>query len=186
MAAKTLNARIKQRIDTTANWTTNSSTVLENGELGLERTTNDEIKIKVGDGTSTWAQLDYVSTGSSSSAAADEIYVGTSAPSAGHDYTMWINPNGDELEVSGTYDIEIIYQTTNSETLTGNQYENLSYYIPKISSPETGCEIIFDDTWANIVAKYQANQTLRLKFTSTVLGENHSITWFLPCLGFNE
>lgn len=60
MASKTLNAKIKQRIDTTANWTTNSTVVLENGELGFERTISGEIKFKIGDGQKKWLELSYI------------------------------------------------------------------------------------------------------------------------------
>ena len=49
-------AKIKFRRDTTANWATANS-VLSLGEPGLDITTNS---LKVGDGTTAWANLDYI------------------------------------------------------------------------------------------------------------------------------
>lgn len=47
---------IKSRRDTAANWTTNSTVVLAAGEIGVE---TDTLKIKIGDGATTWAALKY-------------------------------------------------------------------------------------------------------------------------------
>lgn len=49
-------AKIKFRRDTTANWATANS-VLSQGEPGLDITTNS---LKVGDGTTAWANLEYI------------------------------------------------------------------------------------------------------------------------------
>lgn len=59
MAEKTLNTRQKQKYDTSTNWTTNNPVLLA-GELGIESDTN---KFKIGNGTSTWNELDYVGGG---------------------------------------------------------------------------------------------------------------------------
>ncbi len=53
--SKTLNVQIKNRVDTSANWTSNNP-ILLSGEIGIE---NDTGKIKVGDGTSNWNSLSY-------------------------------------------------------------------------------------------------------------------------------
>lgn len=52
----TLNTRIQLRHDIKANWDDNSSVVLKAGEVGIE---TDTSKMKVGDGTKTWAELKY-------------------------------------------------------------------------------------------------------------------------------
>lgn len=52
----TLNTRIQLRHDVKANWDDNSSVVLKAGEVGIE---TDTSKMKVGDGTKTWADLKY-------------------------------------------------------------------------------------------------------------------------------
>ena len=49
--------QIKLRRDTAANWTLNGSVVLAAGEAGFETDTG---KLKIGNGTNTWASLDYV------------------------------------------------------------------------------------------------------------------------------
>lgn len=54
-----LNARIVLRNDSTANWLANSSQVLLKGEVGIEFLTDGTVKMKVGDGTRTWDQLEY-------------------------------------------------------------------------------------------------------------------------------
>ena len=58
MPDKILNTRVQNKIDTTLNWTTQNPT-LKNGELGIERAANNTIKIKIGDGTTTWNNLPY-------------------------------------------------------------------------------------------------------------------------------
>ena len=55
----TLNTRIILRNDSTANWLTNESTVLLKGEVGIEFLADGKVKVKIGDGTKTWAQLNY-------------------------------------------------------------------------------------------------------------------------------
>ena len=67
---KNVNARIKCRIDTAANWTTNNPTLLL-GELGVE---SDTRYSKVGDGTTAWNSLNYMATPSSASVTAKLYY----------------------------------------------------------------------------------------------------------------
>lgn len=55
MAEKTISTRHKQKYDTSTNWATNNIVLLA-GEIGIESDTN---KFKVGNGTSTWNELDY-------------------------------------------------------------------------------------------------------------------------------
>lgn len=58
MAKTLLNARIKHRTDTTANWT-NKNPKLFQGEFALEKTSTG-FKFKVGDGTHNWNDLPYL------------------------------------------------------------------------------------------------------------------------------
>lgn len=53
------NTRIIIRNDSTVNWSNNDDQVLLKGEMGIEFTQSGEPKIKIGDGTSTWAELKY-------------------------------------------------------------------------------------------------------------------------------
>lgn len=52
----TLNTRIQLRHDVKANWDNNTGVILKAGEVGIE---TDTSKMKVGDGTKTWAELKY-------------------------------------------------------------------------------------------------------------------------------
>jgi len=55
-------ARMRQLIGTTAEWTANDL-VIGNGEIAAERTPTGEIKLKVGDGTTRFSSLSYVTGG---------------------------------------------------------------------------------------------------------------------------
>ena len=54
-----LNSRLISRNDTTANWNANKTTVLLKGEIGIEFLTDGSLKIKIGDGTTDWENLNY-------------------------------------------------------------------------------------------------------------------------------
>lgn len=75
-------ANIQVRRDTAANWTSTNPT-LAAGEPGLETDTG---KLKVGNGTSTWTSLAYLSVGTADNALkldGRKLYVQSSAPSSG-------------------------------------------------------------------------------------------------------
>ena len=57
------NIRIKSKIDTTENWQMNNPILLER-EIGIEKISDDSIKIKIGDGATTWNSLGYIDFGS--------------------------------------------------------------------------------------------------------------------------
>lgn len=54
-----LITRIILRNDSTANWLANSSAVLLRGEVGFEFSESGQVKMKVGDGATVWADLPY-------------------------------------------------------------------------------------------------------------------------------
>lgn len=56
--SKTLQARITQRCDTAANWTS-INPVLLLAEFGVE---SDTLKIKIGDGVTAWNNLNYINS----------------------------------------------------------------------------------------------------------------------------
>ena len=72
MATNTIYTKILLRNDTTANWTANSTVVLAQGEVGLEKLTTltsgdpqlNKFKLKVGDGTTNWQNLPYLTVDS--------------------------------------------------------------------------------------------------------------------------
>ncbi len=59
MAQKTLSAIVKQRINTAAGWAS-ANPVLQDGQIGVERDSG-QVKLKVGDGVTTWDALPYFS-----------------------------------------------------------------------------------------------------------------------------
>jgi hypothetical protein len=72
---------IQLRRDTSANWES-ADPILASGEAGFDTTEN---KIKIGDGTSTWTELDYASGGSGS------ITVSETAPADPAEGDLWFN-----------------------------------------------------------------------------------------------
>lgn len=58
MENKTFNARIKNKRDTSANWTSRDPVLLD-GEIIVVDTANGETRFKVGDGTKTYSQLPF-------------------------------------------------------------------------------------------------------------------------------
>lgn len=87
MAEKIVNARLQNPYDTAENWKTNNP-VLKAGELGIESDTGLH---KVGDGTSTWTQLDYAGT--------DKAAVGALIEAA-EDNMYALTPSGEEEDTA--------------------------------------------------------------------------------------
>ena len=54
-----LRTRIVLRNDSTANWLDNEDAILLKGEVGVEFQANGKVKMKIGEGTKTWAELPY-------------------------------------------------------------------------------------------------------------------------------
>lgn len=53
------NVRLSLKIDTLSNWN-NSDIILNAGELALVKLDNNQIKVKIGDGTSKLSALNYL------------------------------------------------------------------------------------------------------------------------------
>lgn len=73
MAEKPINARQRQKYDTSTNWATNNPILLA-GEIGVESDTN---KIKVGNGTSNWNNLQYIGGEGGSSGTVVDLIIST-------------------------------------------------------------------------------------------------------------
>lgn len=58
---RTLTTRIVIRNDTTANWLAKGTIILLKGEIGLEFTPTNEVRMKIGDGVTQWQDLEYFS-----------------------------------------------------------------------------------------------------------------------------
>lgn len=77
MATKTINGKIRNRIDTSKNWS-NKNPVLLAGEIGIE---SDTFRLKAGDGSTSWNNLPYLRGPA-------DLYIGDTEPTAHN--TVWI------------------------------------------------------------------------------------------------
>ena len=89
-------ARMRQLIGTTADWAANNI-VLGSGEIGVEVVSSTDIRLKVGNGTSTWSALSYASSSSSSISTAVQTALDAKLTVA--DYVVRETPSG---SVNGT------------------------------------------------------------------------------------
>ena len=130
----TLNTRIVLRNDSTANWLASESSVLMRGEVGIEFLDNGKVKMKVGNGTSTWAELPYfggeeshvfeavVPENGDTHTAAIASVVGTVTPIKGdvaivkelitgdkYSYTAYVHNGTDWTAMDGNYNAENVY-----------------------------------------------------------------------------
>lgn len=129
----TLNTRIILRNDSTANWLTNSNQVLLKGEVGIEFLADGKVKMKVGDGTKTWAELSYFGGDEShvyeatleaneTKEAAITRVVGTNTPVSGdiaivkalingekYEYTAYVYNGTAWAAMDGNYNAENVY-----------------------------------------------------------------------------
>lgn len=110
-----LNTRIVIRNDSTVNWNTHEDVVLLKGEIGIEFLDSGEAKIKIGDGTKTWAQLDYFGGENTPT----QIFQGTDTDSEGDAAVISTITSGATLAAG---DIAII-----SQPLTEDLSEKTAY-----------------------------------------------------------
>lgn len=99
MATTTFNTRIVLRNDSTVKWLENKDQVLLKGELGVEFEADGGVKIKIGDGTKTWEQLEYFG-----GASAAQVFQAESANAAG-DLAAITTAVGDAKLQSGDFAI---------------------------------------------------------------------------------
>jgi hypothetical protein len=103
MATVEMNVRLKTWIDTQETWASNNP-VLLNGEIGIEK--GSQLKLKIGDGLTTWNSLPYYG---------GNVVISTTAPSTS-DYqyslgTMWFRTN-DANTPNRAYYLETVSGTT--------------------------------------------------------------------------
>lgn len=154
--SKTVNTKILNRRDTSANWQSNNP-ILASGEIGFDTSVK---KIKIGDGVKTWTQLSYLSSG---------VYVGTDEPSD-EDVYVWIDSDGtaDGVSITGAV-------LNNDYTLTISFSDGTSYTTgsirgatgPGVASGGTQGQVLkknsgtdYDVIWGNeSVSDVQVNGT---------------------------
>lgn len=60
MSISAINTRIKHKIDTLANWQSENAVTLLSGELAIVILSSGDIRMKIGDGTSSFDALPYL------------------------------------------------------------------------------------------------------------------------------
>jgi len=89
-------ARIRSLIGTTADWAANNL-VLGSGEIGIERVSSSDIRIKVGDGSSTWSALPYASASSTGINTATQTALDAKVAKSGDTMTGLLILSGDAV-----------------------------------------------------------------------------------------
>jgi hypothetical protein len=156
-----MTARMQQRRDTAANWTSANPT-LAAGEIGIE---TDTQKMKVGTGSTAWTSLAYAATGTVTSITAGTGLSGGTISSSG---TI-------AIDTATTVDVSTA-QTLTNKTLTSPIIAALSDTVVKgleedvnvVASAATGT-INFDVSTASIwyyTSNATANHTLNFRYSS--------------------
>ena len=143
-----LRTRIILRNDSSANWLTNEDVVLLKGEVGVEFLADGKVKMKVGDGTKTWAELSYFG--------GEESHVYEVTLSEGQTHTAAITAAVGDNELNKG-DIAIV-----KALVTGDKYEYTAY-------------VYNGTTWAAMDGNYSAenvffNEDFTLAGTYTSIG----------------
>ena len=87
-------ARVRHIVGTTAEWAANNI-ALGSGEVGVERVSSTDIRIKVGDGSTAWASLPYASASSTTINAATQTALDAKIAKAGDTMTGLLILSGD-------------------------------------------------------------------------------------------
>lgn len=121
--------RILLRRDTSSNWTTNNP-VLASGEPGFETDTG---KMKIGNGTSTWQQLQYFQ-GATGPAGATGTSITSAAVTGPNDFYGTQSIEGD-LEVTGSTSLTGATLITGTISVTGGVFINSSDFNGTVTIP---------------------------------------------------
>lgn len=150
MANKTFNTRIKNKRDTSANWTSKDP-VLLNGELIIVDTASGETRFKIGDGTKKYSQLpfqDEILRNSKVDLDAG-VYTATASSTDGIVYTATV-PGIDSLTVGASF-IMIPNKTSASTTPTLNVNSLGAKTVKRrLSNMSTTLQSGYANTWLSI------------------------------------
>lgn len=133
MAEKPINARQRQKYDTSTNWATNNPILLA-GEIGVESDTN---KIKIGNGTSKWNNLEYVGS---------------------NEETITI-----DSELSTTSENPVQNKVITNALNTKASKDDLNKYLPLKGSPITDIASSQSPTAVSIMSNYSNNRLFMYK-----------------------
>lgn len=158
-----MTARMQQRRDTAANWTSANPT-LAAGEIGIE---TDTQKMKVGTGSTVWTSLAYAATGTVTSITAGTGLSGGTISTSG---TIAIDT---AVTVDKTTAQELTNKTLTSPAVTGGSISDsvvkgLEEDVNVVASAATGT-INFDVSTASVwyyTSNATANHTLNFRYSS--------------------
>ncbi len=142
-----LNTRIVIRNDSTVNWNTNESVVLLKGEIGIEFLESGTAKLKIGDGTKTWSELDYFGGENKQT----QVFQGTDSDNSG--------------------DNAVISNITNGATLSSGDIAVISKPLVNDISEKTA--YVYDGTnWIALKGNYDAKNVYFSQdlFTTSEIG----------------
>lgn len=148
--SKTLNARIKNKRDTSANWTAQDP-VLLNGEIIVVDTASGEMRFKIGDGTKRYSQLPFQDEILRNSKADLEagVYTATASSTDGVSYTATVT--GIDSLSAGSSFIMIPNKTSASTTPTLNVNGLGAKTIKRrLSSISTSVQSGYSNTWISV------------------------------------
>lgn len=118
MAVSQLNTRIVLRNDSSTNWLDSKDQVLLKGEVGLEFLDTGKVKMKIGDGTTTWENLPYFG--------GEEAHVYEVSVAKGEDHTTAITTAIGE-NTPNTHDIAIVKEAILNEDDSEQKYQYTAY-----------------------------------------------------------
>jgi hypothetical protein len=159
-----MTARMQQRRDTAANWTSSNPT-LAAGELGLE---TDTSKLKIGNGSTAWTSLAYAAVGTVTSITAGTGLSGGTITGSG---TIAIDSTVATLTGAQTLtDKTLTSPVINTATFSDGVIKGLEEDVNVVASAATGT-INFDVTTASVwyyTSNATANHTLNFRYSSGV------------------
>ena len=124
-------ARIKPRRDTSANWAS-ANPVLQSGEIGFDTTSK---QFKIGDGTTAWSSLTYVTETPSGAQTKADTAESDAISAAAADATSQISTHAALTATHGA--TGAIVGTTNTQTLTGKTIDGNSNTLTVLNAQTT-------------------------------------------------
>ena len=123
------NAVIRSRRDTAANWTSQNPT-LALGEIGVE---TDSLRLKVGDGSTAWASLPYLSE--SNTGWGRYTHTGATQAISASTATTLVNDKGSVDEAQKPLDVATFYDGTK---IIGRNGDDIDVRVDLIFTPDDG------------------------------------------------